>query len=246
MGIEVTEPQPGVRLLTIDRPGTKNALDIEAYSALTSGLRDADSDGSVHAIIVTGAGGTFSSGNDLEDFRRYSDPTPARDFLRTLVLIGTPLIAAVEGAAVGIGATMLLHCDLVVAARSATFRMPFVPLGLTPEGGSTHLLPKAAGAKLAAELLLFGDAFAADVAERAGMVNRVVPDGEALPSALRLAERLCGLPSEALREAHKLLHRDRDQLLAVIDDEIAVFRERLESPEAQAILNSMGGSTDRG
>lgn len=239
MSVTIAEPHPGVRQLTMNRPDTKNALDIASYSALAAGMRDADADASVHAIILTGAHGTFSSGNDLADFRRHSDPTPALELLRTLVLIETPLIAAVEGAAIGIGATMLLHCDFAVAAQSATFRMPFVPLGLTPEGGSSYLLPGIAGSKLAAEILLFGEPFTADVADRAGLINRVVADGEALPAALALAVRLGELPPQALRAAHRLLHRDRDQILAVIGDEIAVFRERLESDEAQQILNSL-------
>lgn len=240
MSIVVAEPHPGVRLLTMDRPDKKNALDVESYVQLTAGLQAADADENVHAIVVTGANGAFSSGNDLADFRRHSDPSPALELLRTLVLIETPLVAAVEGAAVGIGSTMLLHCDLVVAARSAIFRMPFVPLGLTPEGGSSYLLPRIAGTKLAAELLLFGDPFTADVAERAGLVNRVVSDGEALPTALALAVRLGELPSGALRAAHRLLHSDRDRILAVVEDEITVFMERLASAEAREILNSFG------
>lgn len=245
MSIVVTEPQSGVRQLTLDRPATKNALDLASYEALSAGLQAADAEESVHAIILTGAHGTFSSGNDLADFRHHRDPTPARNLLRTLVLIETPLIAAVEGAVVGIGATMLLHCDLVVAARSATFRMPFVPLGLTPEGGSSHLLPRIAGPKLAAEILLLGDHFTAEVAEQAGLVNRVAPDGEALPTALTLATRVCAQPPQALRAAHRLLHRDREHLLAVIDEEITVFAERLESDEAQTILNSLDRRSDR-
>ena len=240
MSIVVAEPHPGVRLLTMDRPDKKNALDVESYVQLTAGLQAADADENVHAIIVTGANGAFSSGNDLADFRRHSDPSPALELLRTLVLIETPLVAAVEGAAVGIGSTMLLHCDLVVAARSTIFRMPFVPLGLTPEGGSSYLLPRIAGTKLAAELLLFGDPFTADVAERAGLVNRVVSDGEALPTALALAVRLGELPSGALRAAHRLLHCDRDRIIAVIENEITVFMERLASAEAREILNSFG------
>lgn len=238
MSVVVTDPHPGVRVLTINRPEKKNALNLESYSALGAALQAADDDESVRAIILTGAGGSFSSGNDLNDFHRESDPTPALGLLRALVSVQTPLIAAVEGVAVGIGVTMLLHCDLAVTARSATFRMPFVPLGLTPEGGSTYLLPRIAGTKLAAELLLLGERFAADVAERAGLVNRVVPEGEALTAALALAVRLCALPPGALRAAHGLLHRDRDEILAVIDDEIAVFTQRLHSAEARAILDS--------
>ncbi|MEO7348585.1 MAG: enoyl-CoA hydratase-related protein [Terrimesophilobacter sp.] len=240
MSIVVTEPHPGVCQLTMDRSGKKNALDIETYSQLTAGLQTADADETLHAIVVTGANGAFTSGNDLDDFLRHSDPTPARDLLRTLVLINTPLIAAVEGAAVGIGATMLLHCDLVVAAQSARFRLPFVPLGLSPEGGSSYLLPRIAGSKLAAELLLFGDTFTADVARQAGLINTVVPEGGALASALAWAVRLSELPPAALRAAHRLLQGDRDQLLAVIDDEITVFTERLNSDEARTILSSFG------
>ena len=241
MTITVSDPHAGVRQLTMNRPEKKNALDIASYVALTEGLKAADADESVRAIIITGAGGAFTSGNDIADFLNLSDPTPALSLLRALVGIQPPLIAAVEGPAVGIGATMLLHCDLVVAARTAKFRLPFVPLGLTPEGGSSYLLPKIAGMKLAAELLLFGDPFTADVAERAGLVNRVVAEGESLPYALALAVRLTELPPEALRAAHELLHRDRDKILAVIDEEIAVFIERLKSDEARTILKSFGG-----
>lgn len=239
MSITTTEPLPGVRQLTMDRPDTRNALDVESYSSLDAALQAADADESVHAIIITGAGGSFCSGNDLEDFLRHSDPTPALELLRTLVFSDTPLIAAVEGAAVGIGVTMLLHCDLAVAAQSATFRMPFVPLGLTPEGGSSHLLPMIAGSKLAAELLLFGDPFSSDVAHRAGLLNRVVPDGDALSTALELAVRLGELPTDALRAAHRLLHRNREDILAVIEYEVKIFMEHLKSDEARAILDSL-------
>lgn len=245
MSIVVSEPHPGVRQLTIDRPRTKNALDTETYTQLTAGLLAADADESVRAIIITGAGGTFSSGNDLADFRSDGDTAPALGLLRALVLAETPLIAAVEGAAIGIGATMLLHCDLAVAGTSTSFRVPFVPLGLTPEGGSSYLLPRIAGSKLAAELLLFGDPFTADVAARAGMLNRVAADGEALPTALAMAVRLVDLPQGAVRAAHRLLHRDRDRVLAVIDEEITVFMERLRSDEARAILGSFGNPGEK-
>lgn len=245
MSIVITEPHPGVRLVTMDRPSTKNALDLASYRELTTGLRAADADEGVHAIILTGANGTFSSGNDLADFVRYSDPTPALDLLRSLVLVETPLLAAVEGAAIGIGATILLHCDLAVAAESATFRMPFVPLGLTPEGGSSYLLPKVSGSKLAAEILLLGDPFTADVAERAGLINTVVAEGEALSTALGLAARLGEQPPQALRAAHRLLHRDRDRILAVIDEEVTMFTERLKSDEAQTILKSFSSGSAR-
>lgn len=240
MSIDVTEPQPGVRLLMINRPERRNALDAASYLALISAVENADADSDVYAIIFAGAQGYFTSGNDLDDFRRSRDAGPALGFLRALVLCETPLIAAVEGPAIGIGTTLLLHCDLVVAASSATFRLPFVRLGLTPEAASSYLLPKLAGAKLAAELLLLGDSFSTQVADRAGLLNRVVDDGEALTTALELAVRLGEIPRGALHAARELLHTEREKILEVIDVEGHIFMERLALKETQDILNSLG------
>lgn len=238
--ITTSDPHPGVRHLVIDRPEKKNALDAATYRALTSALRDADADDSVRAIVLSGAGDNFSSGNDLADFLAAGTPDaePAVGLLKTLVLCDTPLVASVEGFAIGIGATILLHCDLAVSGRSASFAMPFVALGLSPEGGSSYILPRIAGSKLANELLLLGERFDADTASRAGLLNRVVDDGEAVSTAIDLAVRLAQQPREALRAARRLLGGDRERILAVIDAEVEVFLKRLASDETRRILQS--------
>lgn len=239
MSVTVRDVQPGVRHIVIDRPEKKNALDSATYTALTAALREADADDTVRAIVLSGAGGNFSSGNDLADFLTAPSIDPAVGLLRALVTCNTPLVAAVEGFAIGIGTTILLHCDLAVAATSATFALPFVPLGLTPEGGSSVLLPAIAGTKLANELLLLGDRFNADVAVRAGLLNRVVADGDAVPAAMDLAVRLAEQPKDALLAARRLLRGDRGRLLAVIDAEVDVFVERLASTETRSILDAL-------
>lgn len=239
MSVMATDPHPGVRHLMINRPSKKNALDAATYTALTAGVQSADADESIRAIVLSGAGGTFTSGNDLDDFLGTIDAAPVIGLLRALVTCETPIVAAVEGHAIGIGTTILLHCDLAIAARSAVFALPFVALGLSPEAGSSYLLPKIAGSKLASELLLLGGRFSVDVADRAGLLNRVVDDGEALSIALELAVQLAELPGEALRASRRLLHRDRDHVLAIIDEEAGVFLERLASPEARRIVESI-------
>jgi len=240
MSIDVTTPLPLVRQLTINRPDKKNALDTAMYAAMTNAIASADSDPDVRVIVITGAKGSFTSGNDLADFLAGGDAAAPLAFLRSLVLASTPVIAAVEGPAIGIGSTMLLHCDLAIAARSAKFQLPFTRLGLTPEGGSSFLLPRVAGPKLAAELLLFGDVFSPDVALRAGLINAVVDDDEALPRALGYAGRLRDVPHESVRATKALLLQgQRDQILAAIDREIRVFQERLSSDESVAIISAM-------
>jgi len=150
---------PGIRLLTIDRPAKRNAFDIETYVALAEGIVEADRDHEVRVIVITGSGGVFTAGNDLVDFRDQPDSMAAFDLLRTLVATEKPIVAAVEGFAVGIGASMLLHCDLAFAGNSTVFSLPFVTLGLTPEGATTLVLPRIAGVKLATELLMLGKKF---------------------------------------------------------------------------------------
>lgn len=235
----MTESARGVRHIVIDRPETKNALDAATYVALADALRSADADEGVRAIVLSGADGNFSSGNDLGDFLADGagpDPAPVLGFLRMLVLCETPIVAAVEGHAIGVGATILLHCDLAVSGASASFALPFVPLGLSPEGGSSHLLPRIAGTKLANELLLLGGPFDAETALRAGLTNRVVGDGEAVTVATELAARLAQQPRDSVRAARQLLRGDRERLLEVIDTEARIFLDRLTSPETQEAL----------
>ncbi|RYE28909.1 MAG: enoyl-CoA hydratase [Hyphomicrobiales bacterium] len=229
----------GVVQVTMNRPDRKNALDRASYAGLIAAIAAAEADTSVRAILIAGAGGTFTSGNDIKDFALAAaageGPRVAIDFLEAISAAKKPIVAAVEGFAVGIGTTMLLHCDLAFAARSATFRMPFVTLGLSPEGGSSYLLPLVAGSKKAAELLMLGEAFTAEAAAEAGLVNAVTEDGAALEAGLAKAKALAALPPESLALTKMLLKRGSAQAVAeTIATEARHFGERLKSPEAMA------------
>jgi enoyl-CoA hydratase/carnithine racemase len=228
--------ESGVRLLTIDRPAKRNAFDVPTYRALAAGIADADHDLDVRVTVITGGEGVFTSGNDLADFRDHPDSTAPFDLLRALVEADKPIVAAVEGFAVGIGASMLLHCDLAFAGRSTVFSLPFVKLGLSPEGASTLLLPRIAGIKTATELLMLGEKFGADRAEKAGLVNNVVDDGQALTVALDAARSLRALPAESVRITKRLLRRDRLDILRVIEEEAELFRERAHSVDAKEAM----------
>jgi enoyl-CoA hydratase/carnithine racemase len=228
--------QPGVRVLTIDRAEKRNAFDVRMYEALAEGVSDADRDPDVRVVVITGHGGVFTSGNDLADFRDHPDSTAPFALLRTLVEAEKPIVAAVEGFAVGIGASMLLHCDLAFAGRSTVFSLPFVKLGLSPEGASSLLLPRIAGIKTATELLLLGDKFDAARAESAGLISHLVADGRARSAALEAAMSLQALPVESVRITKRLLHRDKPEILRVIDEESELFRQRTHSVEAKEAI----------
>jgi len=229
----------GVVQITMNRPDRKNALDRASYAGLIAAIAAAEADASIRAILLTGAGGTFTSGNDIKDFAVAAaageGPRVAIDFLEAISTAKKPIVAAVEGFAVGIGTTMLLHCDLAFAARSATFRLPFVTLGLSPEGGSSYLMPLVAGSKKAAELLMLGEAFNAEAAAAAGLLNAVTEDGTALEAGLAKAKALAALPPESLALTKMLLKRGSAQAVAeTIAIEALHFGERLKSPEAMA------------
>lgn len=228
--------QPGVRVLTIDRAEKRNAFDVRMYEELAEGVSDADRDPDVRVVVITGHGGVFTSGNDLADFRDHPDSTAPFALLRTLVEAEKPIVAAVEGFAVGIGASMLLHCDLAFAGRSTVFSLPFVKLGLSPEGASSLLLPRIAGIKTATELLLLGDKFDAGRAESAGLISHLVADGQARSAALEAAMSLQALPAESVRITKRLLHRDKPKILRVIDEESELFRQRTHSVEAKEAI----------
>jgi enoyl-CoA hydratase/carnithine racemase len=236
MSVSAETVRPGVRVLTIDRTTKRNAFDIPLYEALADGVSTADRDPDVGVTVITGRGGVFTSGNDLADFRDYPDSVAAFALLRTLVEAEKPIVAAVEGFAVGIGASMLMHCDLAFAGRSTVFSLPFVKLGLSPEGASTLLLPRIAGMKTATELLMLGDKFDAERAEKAGLVSRLVQDGQALSAALEAAASLQALPADSVRITKRLLHRDKSDILQVIDEECELFTKRTHSVEAKEAI----------
>ena len=230
----------GVATIEIARPEKKNALTVAMYQAMTAALDAARADVGVRAVLISGQPGIFTSGNDIEDFMsrppgQGSDAldSPVFGFMRALTECDKPVVAAVTGAAIGIGTTMLLHCDLVYVADDARLAMPFVSLGLVPEFGSSLLVPQLMGHRRAAEKLLLGDPFTAEQAVECGIANAVLPAGEVLNHARRVAERFNTLPPGAVREAKQLLRApDREQVLSTIRTEAALFSKRLRSPEA--------------
>jgi enoyl-CoA hydratase/carnithine racemase len=227
----------GVCELRLHRPEKRNAITSGMYADLARGLIAAAADGEVHAVLLSGEGPGFSAGNDLNDFLagpKFSESHPVMALLRTLATFEKPLLAAVHGQTVGIGVTMLLHCDLIVAARSTQFSLPFVRLGLVPEAGSSLLLPRLIGAQRAAELLLLGQPFDAATALSFGMVNRVVEEGSLLDTARALAASIAQQPQEALRATKRLLRGDPAAVLARIEAEARIFGAQLESEEFRA------------
>ena len=236
-GIVVTD-RPGVREVVLDRPAKRNALTRAMYRALGDALAGAPASGA-RAIWLHGSTECFTAGNDLGDF---ADAVPgersaAWEFLEALIACDVPIVAAVNGAAVGVGTTMLLHCDLVYCSVGARFQLPFVNLGLCPEAASSLLLPARAGALRAAELLLLGDPFDAAAARDAGIVNAVLPTAAATDSlALARAEALAAKPVAALRQTRALLRRNRAEVLAVMREEGTAFAELLHGPEAREVL----------
>ena len=234
----------GVCELRFNRPEKRNAITFAMYQALAAHLKAALDDEAVRVVLLSGAGASFSAGNDLKDFisgPEFSGTHPVLEVLRTLATFGKPLVAAVHGQTVGIGVTMLLHCDLVLAAQGTVLTMPFVALGLVPEAGSSLLVPRLAGQQRAAELLLLGQPLDAAGAERLGLVNRVVGEGEVLGEARALAQRLAQQPAGALRATKALLRGDPAELLARIDAEAREFSSRLKSPEFVARVQAMLG-----
>ncbi len=227
--------------LLINRPERRNALNNVMYRQLEDSLQAAQADASCSAIILTGAQGYFSSGNDVSEFRgaRSVEDSPALSFLRTLASIDVPVVAAVEGAAIGVGVTLLQHCDFVYAGDTAAFAMPFVSLGLSPEGGSSLLLAQLVGARRAAEWLLLGKPFSAQEAQDSGFITQAVPAGMALEHATNTAHALTAQPAQALREAKKILQESQRAALGhAFDREKTLFGRRLVSDEAQAAFAS--------
>lgn len=224
------------------RPEKKNAITVAMYEGVTAALRAAHDDPAVRAVVITGAEGVFTAGNDLKDFMA-NPPTGESSavFQLLLALVNFPkaLIAAVDGPAVGIGTTLLLHCDFVVATARAMFKMPFVTLGLVPEGASSLLLPQRVGLQRASEWLLLAEGFDGDAAHRAGLVNAVVAPELLLASAYAYAEKAAAMPPEAFTLAKGLLRAPlREATLDALAREGACFVERLQSPETHAAILS--------
>ena len=226
------------KVLTIEiaRPEKKNALTQAMYSAMAEALTAANCDAGVRAVLITGQPGIFTSGNDIEDFMQrppQGSDTPVARFMQALLDCEKPVIAAVTGGAVGIGTTMLLHCDLVYVSDEARLAMPFVSLGLVPEYGSSLLLPALLGHVKAAEKLMLGEPFSGSDAVDCGIANAVLPAGELVNHARRMAERFNTLPPAAVRETKRLMREPhKARIREVMAAEGALFSSRLRSPEA--------------
>lgn len=223
--------------LRLARPAKRNAINGDMYRALAAAIEAADADETTRVIVLTGTDDAFCSGKDLAaPAPAKSEQPPVNRFLAALTGCTTPVIAGVSGPAVGIGMTMLLHCDIVVASTTAVFRLPFVSLGLVPEAASSLLLPRMVGHQRAAELFLTGRAIEPDEAERLGLVNRVVPVNDLMATVRALAEQLADQPYEALRATKALLRSTTQTVSARISEETEAFALRAASQESREAI----------
>jgi enoyl-CoA hydratase/carnithine racemase len=237
-----TRVENRVAFVELARLDKKNALTGEMYGQLADAIGGAEGSAQVRAILLHGSEDCFCAGNDVADFLNrppLREGSPSARFFDAMLNASKPIVAAVGGPAIGIGSTMLLHCDIVYAASNARFQLPFVPLGIVPEFGSTYLLPLIAGYKQAAELLLLGQPFTAEKAKEAGIVTQVVEKNELMNKARETAAALAALPPQSLRmrtQLHKKRHRQVvDETIA---EEIRLFGERLASPEAKEAMSA--------
>ena len=238
----VTENKDGICRIEIRRPEKKNALTTAMYSAMADALDQAERDPAVRVILIhgqPGAPGVFTAGNDLGDFLanppvQEDPPPPVFRFLNTFSNLKKPFIAAVSGVAVGVGTTMLLHCDLVYAGQSARFALPFVSPGLCPEAASSLLLPALAGHARASEMLLLCEPFNAEKAREVGLVNAVLPDDQVFEHAMAQARKLAALPTASVKLTKQMLKTAQRALIdQTMQSEMRQFKERLVSPEAK-------------
>jgi enoyl-CoA hydratase/carnithine racemase len=225
-----------VRTITWNRIEKKNALTQNMYGIAADALTDAENNNNIRVVVLTGTRECFTSGNDLNDFLDSppdDEETPVARFLAVIARFKKPLIAAVNGPAIGVGTTMLLHCDLVVAADTTVFSLPFVKLGLCPEAASSYLLPLLAGHQRAAELLMLGDNFGAEMARDCGLVNRIGSEDEYQEMALDLAHKLAALPPNSVQTTKALLrNRHAAEIETAMATEFDKFASMLSSPEA--------------
>jgi enoyl-CoA hydratase/carnithine racemase len=233
-----------IRVITMQRLDKKNAITPDMYRAMTDAVDSASDAPDVRCLLISGGTGVFTAGNDLADFRGggISSDAPAAgaalEFLRSLARSSKPVVAAVDGMAVGIGTTLLFHCDYVVASEAATFTAPFIRLGIVPEGASTLLVPRAIGHQRAFALLVMGRTLSAEDARLAGFVNVVVPPGSAETEARAVAGAISALPPEAVAISRALLKPPIDEVIDRIDYEGQLFAERLQSAEAIAAFEA--------
>jgi enoyl-CoA hydratase/carnithine racemase len=233
----------GVQVIRFRRAEKKNAFTGPMYAAMSRALEAAEADASIAAHVFIGSGGVFSAGNDINDFLRRAEaaggndaqgiPTPSLDFIRRLPKVTKPMIAAVDGLAIGVGTTMLLHCDLIYATPTASLRTPFLDLGLIQEAGSSLTAPARLGYPRAFELICLGEPFSAERAHQAGLINAIVPAEQLEATALAAAKRLAAKPRQALMMSRRLLRQGFPDIGAMIDQEAAAYAVLMRSPEAR-------------
>lgn len=232
----IVEKHDGVLRIVMNRAAKKNALTGPMYDAMTAALAQADASDDIRAVVLEGSGGAFTAGNDLADFLATAtrgQESRAFYFIEKLAALDTPIVAAVDGVAVGVGTTLIFHCDLVYATAGAKFRMPFVDLGLVPEAGSSLLAPLRLGMAKASEYILLAEPFDAQAAKEAGLVNAIVPAQDLSRTAMEAARKLAAKPAGALKASRALLRGDRAELKAAIRRESDAFATALKSPDAR-------------
>lgn len=238
--IEV-ECEAAIVRIAINRPEKKNALTADMYTALADAIEDAERDSGVRVLLLHGKGDAFTAGNDLQDFLQKpwkgQDMPPAVRFIQAVAHAKKPVVAAVHGLVVGVGTTILLHCDLVYAAEDTRFMMPFINLGIVPEAASTVLLPALVGRQRASELFMLGTPLSAQRAFELGMVNAVLSSDNLLPTAMKSAQALAEKPGAALRATKDLMKRTyQAEVARALREEVEVISERLESAETREAL----------
>jgi len=242
MGLITTSQDSGILRIGIQRPEKLNALTLAMYDALTAALDSAEEDVQVRVILIHGTESCFTSGNDLSDFAKNppaGENSPVFRFLRAISQAKKPLIAMVSGSAVGIGTTLLLHCDLVYCDETAKFRLPFVNLGLCPEAASSYLLPNLIGHLKASEMLLLGEAIGAEDAVKLGLVNQAFPSADLYNQVIAKAEQLVAQPPVSVRLTKSLLKENQaQQVSAVMSMEGGLFLQQLAKPEAQEAISA--------
>lgn len=231
-----------VQTIRFNRPEKKNAISADMYAAISEALIAGEADASMRAHVLFGTQGAFTAGNDLADFMASSsmaqDIASITKFLQLVARLEKPLIAGVDGLAVGVGTTLLMHCDMVYATPQSWFQTPFTALGLVPEAGSSLLGPRQMGHALAFELLVAGGKFSAEKALIAGLVNAVMPSEALEAETLKAAAKVAALPPEAVKISKRLLKTDAAAVAQRIEDEVALFGQRLRSDEAQAAVRA--------
>jgi enoyl-CoA hydratase/carnithine racemase len=241
----IVSDEEATRTIVMRRPEKKNALTPEMFVAMSEAINSAQSDPTIRCLILTGRSGVFTAGDDVGEFleeatsnRAAGKPRSAVAFVQSLIKNKKPIIAAVDGTAVGVGVTMVLHCDYVLAGTTSSFLYPFTRYGLVPEGASSLLLPWMAGHHRAFGLLVMGRPMDAEEAREAGFVNAVVPPGHAIVEAQKIAREICALPPEAVAISRNLLRLPAEEMLRRMDQEEHILNGRLRVPSVVDAVNN--------